>query len=52
MPCESVKLTNGQLVAAPPDGKKVRNLPVEFGCYLLIKDWTDSGLTKERLRSL
>ncbi len=44
MACEFVKLANGQLVAVPLDGKKVRNSPVEFGCYLLNKDRTDRGL--------
>ena len=41
----------GQLVAVSPDGKKVRNLPAELGCYLLSKDRTDRGLAKDRLRS-
>jgi hypothetical protein len=50
--CEFVKLANGQLVAVPLDGKKVRNSPVEFGCHLVIKDWSGRGLTKQRLRSL
>ena len=42
--CEFVEHANGQLVAVSPDGKKVRNPPVEFGCYLLNKDRTDRGL--------
>jgi hypothetical protein len=41
----------GQLVAVSPDGKKVKNSPVKFGCYLLSKDRTDRGLAKDRLRS-
>jgi hypothetical protein len=41
----------GQLVAVSPDGKKVRNSPVELGCYLLSKDRTDRGLARDRLRS-
>ena len=41
----------GQLVAVSPDGKKVRNLPAELGCYLLNKNRTDRGLAKDRLRS-
>ena len=52
MACEFVKLANGQLVAVPLDGKKVRNSPVEFGCHLSIKDRSGRGLTKQRLRSL
>ena len=51
MACEFVKLATGQVVAVPLDGKKVGNSPVEFGCHLLIKDWTGGGLTKQRLRS-
>ena len=51
MACEFVKLANGQLVAVPLDGKKVKHYSVEFGYYLLIKDWTGRGLTKQRLRS-
>ena len=49
--CEFVEYANGQLVAVSPDGKKVRNLPAELGCYLLSKDRTDRGLAKDRLRS-
>ena len=49
--CEFVEHANGQLVAVSPDGKKVRNPPVEFGCYLLSKDRADRGLAKDRLRS-
>ena len=33
--CESVEHADGQLVAVLPDDKKVRNSPVQFGCYLL-----------------
>ena len=51
MACEFVKLANGQFVAVPLGGKKVRNSPVEFGCHLSIKDRTGGGLTKQRLRS-
>ena len=32
--CEFVEHANGQLVAMSPEGKKVKNSPVEFGCYL------------------
>ena len=46
-----VEHADGQLVAVSPDGKKIRNSPVEFGCYLLSEDRTDRGLAKERLRS-
>ena len=49
--CEFVEHANGQLVAVSPDGKKVRNSPAEFGCYLLSKDRTGRGLAKDRLRS-
>ena len=49
--CELVEHANGQLVAVSPDGKKVKNSPVEFGCYRLSKDRTDPGLAKDRLRS-
>jgi hypothetical protein len=49
--CEFVEHANGQLAAVSPDGKKVRNSPAEFGCYLLNKDRTDRGLAKDRLRS-
>ena len=49
--CELVEHANGQLVAVSPDGKKVRNPPVEFGCYLLSKARTDRGLAKKRRRS-
>ena len=50
MACEVVKLANGQLVAVPLDGKKVKHYSVEFGYYLLIKDWTGRELSKQRLR--
>ena len=49
--CESVEHADGQLVAVLPDDKKVRNSPVQFGCYLLSKNRTDRGLAKDRLRS-
>ena len=49
--CEFVEHVNGQLVAVPPDGKKIKNSPAELGCYLLSKDRTDRGLAKDRLRS-
>ena len=49
--CELVVYANGQLVEMSPDGKKVKNSPVEFGCYLSSKDRTDRGLAKDRLRS-
>ena len=49
--CEFVEHANGQLVAVSPDGKKVRNPPAEFGCYVLHKNRTEVGLAKERLRS-
>ena len=50
--CEFVEHANGQLVAVLPDGKKVKNSPVEFGCYLLNKDRTNRGLPKDHLGSL
>ena len=49
--CKFVEHTNGQLVAVSLIGKKIRNSPAEFGCYLLSKDRTDRGLAKDRLRS-
>ena len=49
--CEFVEHANGQLVAVSPDGKKVRNPPVEFGCYLLSEVRIDQGLTKDFPRS-
>jgi hypothetical protein len=49
--CEFVEHANGQLAAVSLDGKKIRNSPAEFGCYLLSKDRTDRGLAKDRLRS-
>ena len=30
--CEFVEHTNGRLVVASPDGKKIRNSPAELGC--------------------
>ena len=49
--CEFVEHASGQLVAMPPDGKRVRKSPAELGCYLLSKSRTDRGLAKDRLRS-
>ena len=49
--CEFVEHADDQLVAVSLDGKKIRNSPAEFGCYLLSKDRTDRGLAKDRLRS-
>ena len=49
--CKFVEHANGQLVAVSPDGKKVKNSPVEFDCYLLGENRTDRGLAKDRLHS-
>jgi hypothetical protein len=42
--CEFVEHADGQLVAVSPDGKKVRNSPAEFGCYLFWYTKTNCNL--------